>query len=111
LRVPVRLPRPCSSISTDSSSSDNSLTRFQTYGFEYTPTYINGFGTGQITWTQGGEQMWKISDTAMAANTAAHVGNREVTGEPLYLLMNLGMSKVSACEQWGVESSADGLEL
>lgn len=98
LRVPVRPLLPSSSIFTHTSSSDNSLTRFQTYGFEYTPTYMNGFGTGQITWTQGGEQMWRISDSAMAANAAAQVGNREVTGEPLYILMNLGMSKVSLHE-------------
>lgn len=37
----------------------------------------------------------QLQDTAMAANPEAQVSNRPVTGEPLYLIFNLGMSQVS----------------
>ncbi|ORY91682.1 beta-glucan synthesis-associated protein-domain-containing protein [Leucosporidium creatinivorum] len=71
----------------------NSSTKFNDYGFEYKPSYIDGFGTGSITWTQGGQRMWRISDQAMKANAASNVSNRGVTGEPMYMLFNLGMSE------------------
>jgi hypothetical protein len=35
----------------------------------------------------------QISDEAMQANTAANVSNRGVSGEPMYMLFNLGMSE------------------
>lgn len=72
-------------------------------GFEYKPSYIDGFGTGSITWMQNGKRMWRvshlarvgssqrsladlsrqlqISDKAMKANAASMVSNRGVTGE------------------------------
>lgn len=82
-----------SGLSTTDPTTYNSTTNFQTYGFEYTPTYIGGFGTGKITWCQAGQAMWRISDTAMAANAESEVSNRVVTGEPMYILLNLGMSE------------------
>lgn len=91
----------------------DSKTKFEKFGFEYTPSYVGGWGTGSILWTQGDEPMWRvscsfprredladvcadlqISDTAMAANAQAKVSNRVITGEPLYILFNLGMSEV-----------------
>lgn len=35
----------------------------------------------------------QISDEAMQANKASNVSNRGVTGEPMYMLFNLGMSE------------------
>lgn len=35
----------------------------------------------------------QITDEAMQANKAANVSNRGVTGEPMYMLFNLGMSE------------------
>lgn len=35
----------------------------------------------------------QISDEAMQANAATNVSNRGVTGEPMYMLFNLGMSE------------------
>ncbi|GAA5966221.1 hypothetical protein JCM8115_006413 [Rhodotorula mucilaginosa] len=82
-----------SGLCTTDSSSYDSTTNFVDYGFEYAPSDRNGWGTGEITWTMGGEKMWRITDKAMAANAAAGVSNRPVTGEPLYILLNLGMSE------------------
>jgi hypothetical protein len=40
--------------------SDDSTTNFVDYGFEYAPSDRNGWGTGEITWTMGGEKMWRV---------------------------------------------------
>lgn len=53
------------------------------FGVDYTPTYIGGEGTGVIYWINQGEVMWKLSDTAMAANNESEVSARPVSGEPM----------------------------
>lgn len=93
-------------------SADNSTTNFAKYGFEvsrlsgqtvstffdtsrdaqYMPSYINGFGTGWITWSEEDQRTWQIRDRAMSANAAAQVSDRPVTGEPLSIVLNLGLS-------------------
>ena len=37
--------------------------------------------------------MWKLSDSAMAANAAAQISARPVTNEPMSIIMNLGLSE------------------
>ncbi|GAA5973131.1 hypothetical protein JCM11641_006283 [Rhodosporidiobolus odoratus] len=68
------------------------LDSFAMYGTEYVPTDRNGYGTGHIYWLQEEENMWYMSDQAMAADPTIDVSNRTVTGEPLYTILNLGMS-------------------
>lgn len=34
----------------------------------------------------------QISDSAMSANQQARVSDRPITGEPMYIILNLGMS-------------------
>ncbi|GAA5891569.1 hypothetical protein JCM6882_004512 [Rhodosporidiobolus microsporus] len=63
-----------------------------TYGVEYKPTHWDGYGTGEITWMQEGESMWRLSDKAVTASEREGISNRTVTGEPLYVIANLGMS-------------------
>ena len=82
-----------SGLSYTNSSTYNSTTNYEKYGFDYQPSYMDGWGTGWITWTQGDEAMWTLKDTAMGANSQSEVGNRDVTGEPLYIIFNLGMSE------------------
>ncbi|KAK4703818.1 beta-glucan synthesis-associated protein KRE6, partial [Phenoliferia sp. Uapishka_3] len=62
------------------------------FGVDYTPTYLGGEGTGVIYWINQGEVMWKISDTALAANAEAEVGARPIPGEPMSIIANLGLS-------------------
>ncbi|GAA5934221.1 hypothetical protein JCM10213_003734 [Rhodosporidiobolus nylandii] len=71
----------------------NSTTNFMKYGFEYITSERDGWGNGRITWTQDDEPMWTITDRSMAANNVSMVGNRVVTAEPMYILLNLGMSE------------------
>ncbi|GAA5848788.1 hypothetical protein JCM9279_002946 [Rhodotorula babjevae] len=78
----------CLTDSTTYNSTDN----MQTYGVAYTPSEQDGWGTGSITWEQGGEKMWRLSDKAMGPNEEAQIGQRLVTAEPMYIIFNLAMS-------------------
>ncbi|GAA5870600.1 hypothetical protein JCM8547_002058 [Rhodosporidiobolus lusitaniae] len=77
---------------TDPDTYD-STTNFMKYGLEFFPSDFEGWGNGRATWTQNDEKMWTISDQAMKANSEAMVGNRVITAEPMYILLNLGMSE------------------
>ncbi|KAM0751136.1 beta-glucan synthesis-associated [Meredithblackwellia eburnea MCA 4105] len=82
-----------SAISGTDSTTYNSTTEFSVFGVEYTPSYIGGVGTGEIYWINQGETMWRLSDTAIAANTETEIGPRIITGEPMAIIMNLGLSE------------------
>ncbi|GAA5839457.1 hypothetical protein JCM11251_002731 [Rhodosporidiobolus azoricus] len=71
----------------------NSSTNYALYGLEHIPSERDGWGTGKILWTQKDEEMWRISDQAMHANEEAGIGNRVVTAEPMYIILNLGLSE------------------
>ena len=61
---------------------------FSTYGFEYTP------GTsGYITWLNNGKPSWTLNGAAMGPNTEGMINYRPVAEEPMYLIMNLGLSE------------------
>ncbi|KAI5478155.1 glycoside hydrolase family 16 protein [Pseudohyphozyma bogoriensis] len=107
-----------SGVSNTVSSTYNSTTDFSVYGVDYTPTYMASDGVGKIYWINNGENMWRITDKAMAANEEAEVSGRPVCGyvasdvanlpcealtlhalsadvddrEPMSIIANLGMS-------------------
>ncbi|KAF8973556.1 beta-glucan synthesis-associated [Flammula alnicola] len=62
---------------------------FSTYGFEYQP----GFDTGYITWISGGVAAWTIKAAGLAADSRVEISSRPIPQEPLYLIVNLGMSE------------------
>ena len=49
----------------------------------------------------------QITDKAMAANAAAGISNRPVTGEPLYVLLNLGYATVTIFEICSTSQTVD----
>lgn len=53
------------------------------YGFEYEPK-------SYITWRSNNIPSWTIRQAAMAPNAMAQVGQRDVSVEPMYLIVNLG---------------------
>ncbi|KAK4701471.1 beta-glucan synthesis-associated protein KRE6, partial [Phenoliferia sp. Uapishka_3] len=81
-----------SGLSNTNASCYNSTTDFAVYGIEYQPSYFKGTGTGKIYWLNEDEPMWKLSDTALVANEVANISQRDITGEPMSIIMNLGMS-------------------
>ncbi|QRW07225.1 glycoside hydrolase family 16 protein [Ceratobasidium sp. AG-Ba] len=60
---------------------------FSIYGFEYQP------GTdGYITWLTDDKPTWTIRGAGMGPDSRVEIGARPVPQEPMYLIMNLGMS-------------------
>ncbi|KAI0321949.1 beta-glucan synthesis-associated [Amylostereum chailletii] len=62
---------------------------YSIYGFEYRP----GFDNAYITWITNNKAAWTIKAAGVGANAAAEISARPIPQEPLYLIMNLGMSK------------------
>ncbi|KAJ7596873.1 beta-glucan synthesis-associated protein [Mycena floridula] len=62
---------------------------FSTYGFEYKPGYDEGY----ITWINNGKVAWTLNGAGMAADSRVEISARPVPLEPMYILMNLGMSR------------------
>ncbi|KIM47853.1 glycoside hydrolase family 16 protein [Hebeloma cylindrosporum] len=62
---------------------------FSTYGFEYQP----GFDSGYITWSSNGAADWTLKAPGMAADPLVEISARPVPQEPMYLIMNLGISE------------------
>nr|XP_018259340.1 uncharacterized protein I303_08268 [Kwoniella dejecticola CBS 10117]OBR81498.1 hypothetical protein I303_08268 [Kwoniella dejecticola CBS 10117] len=61
---------------------------FSTYGFEYSPG-----ADGYITWVNNAKKAWTVRGAAMGPNADAMVGQRLVSEEPMYLIINLGISE------------------
>ncbi|WVQ73658.1 hypothetical protein IAR50_003238 [Cryptococcus sp. DSM 104548] len=61
---------------------------FETYGFEYEEG-----PDGYITWINGGEKAWTIRGAAMGPDEEAEVGQRIVSDEPMYIILNFGISE------------------
>jgi len=64
-------------------------TCFATYGIEYKP----GFDSAYISWINDAKVAWTLNVAGMGADTAVEISARPVPQEPMYLLMNLGMSE------------------
>ncbi|KAF9269656.1 beta-glucan synthesis-associated [Marasmius fiardii PR-910] len=61
---------------------------FAVYGFEYKP----GFDDAYITWIANGKKAWTLYASAVGQNNAVQISARPVPQEPMYLIVNLGMS-------------------
>ncbi|KAI0375114.1 glycoside hydrolase family 16 protein [Pilatotrama ljubarskyi] len=63
--------------------------QYSVYGFQYKP----GFGDAYIGWITDGQLAWMMRQPGMAADNIVEISDRPVPQEPMYLIMNLGMSK------------------
>lgn len=64
--------------------------QFAEYGFEYVPGISD---ESHITWTSGGEPSWRLNNAALDPDPIAEIGRRPVSNEPMYLILNLGLSQ------------------
>jgi len=64
---------------------------YATYGFEWwsDPKHRDD---GYITWFVDGKPSWKITAASLAADPVSGVSQRLIPEEPMYLIMNFGMS-------------------
>jgi beta-glucan synthesis-associated protein KRE6 len=62
---------------------------YSIYGFEYKP----GFDDAYITWISDGQVAWTLKASGMKADSRVEIGDRPIPQEPLYIIVNLGMSR------------------
>ncbi|THU80069.1 beta-glucan synthesis-associated [Dendrothele bispora CBS 962.96] len=62
---------------------------FAVYGFEYKA----GFDDAFISWINNDKVAWTIKGAGLAADDRVEIGARPVPQEPMYLLVNLGISE------------------
>ncbi|KAL7417565.1 beta-glucan synthesis-associated [Mrakia frigida] len=73
---------------------------FSLYGFEYAPG-----NDGHIHWVSDGKKAWSFRGAGMGPNAAAEVSARPVPMEPMYILINLGLSEnFGAIDYEGLEN-------
>ncbi|KAJ1944726.1 hypothetical protein EC988_005915, partial [Linderina pennispora] len=61
--------------------------KYSTYGFEYRPGKH-----GYIRWYVDGEPVWHVDARAIGPNKLSKVSQRIIAEEPMYIIMNLGIS-------------------
>ncbi|KAH8113341.1 beta-glucan synthesis-associated [Phellopilus nigrolimitatus] len=61
---------------------------FEVYGFEYQP----GFDNAYITWIANNKVAWTLLSSGFAADSRVNISARPVSQEPMYIIMNFGMS-------------------
>ncbi|KAF8559193.1 glycoside hydrolase family 16 protein [Imleria badia] len=73
---------------TDQSCYEGVSECYSIYGFEYVP----GFDEAYITWISDNKVAWTLSVAGMAADSTVQISGRPVPQEPMYIIVNLGMS-------------------
>ncbi|KAI9500235.1 hypothetical protein GGI25_001170 [Coemansia spiralis] len=61
--------------------------KFMTYGFEYRPG-----PKGYIRWFVDQKPVWHLDARAVGANALSKISQRVIAEEPMYIIMNLGIS-------------------
>lgn len=82
---------------TNSDAYQNTLGQFDSYGFEYNP---GSDPDSYILWTMGGQPMWKLNSKALGPDAGTQIGARPVPYEPMYILLNLGISSGFTYVDW-----------
>ncbi|KAI0722784.1 beta-glucan synthesis-associated [Earliella scabrosa] len=74
--------------STDPNCYEDEAGCYSIYAFEYKP----GFEEGYITWVSNNKISWTLNGPGMGPDPLVEIQERPVPGEPMYIIMNLGMS-------------------
>ncbi|OJA19336.1 hypothetical protein AZE42_00442 [Rhizopogon vesiculosus] len=74
--------------STNTNCYEGETGCFAIYGFEYVP----GFDNAYITWIANNKVAWTLNVAGVGADAAAQISARPVPQEPMYIIVNLGMS-------------------
>jgi len=72
---------------TSQTAYQTSHTGFTTYGVEYEPG-----ANGYVTWYQNGQPSWSAYPSSVGPDPSANISQRLIPAEPLYIIMNLGIS-------------------
>ncbi|KAG0146830.1 hypothetical protein CROQUDRAFT_43782 [Cronartium quercuum f. sp. fusiforme G11] len=71
---------------------------YQTFGFEYVKGYHDD--GGRVTWAYNGQETWSIYAQAIGANADTEISARPVSMEPMYVILNLGISNKFQIIEW-----------
>ncbi|KAI0063315.1 glycoside hydrolase family 16 protein [Artomyces pyxidatus] len=63
---------------------------FSVYGYEYQPT--TSTDDGYISWIVNDTRVWTLEGAGMGPDSVTQIGQRPITLEPMYIIMNLGLS-------------------
>ncbi|KAG6821511.1 hypothetical protein H0H93_000020 [Arthromyces matolae] len=79
------------SVVTDTSQSCYELNDacFSVYAFEYKAGYDDAY----ITWVSENVTSWTLNGPGIGADSTVDISAREISEEPMYLIVNLGMSR------------------
>ncbi|PAV20766.1 glycoside hydrolase family 16 [Pyrrhoderma noxium] len=61
---------------------------FSVYGFEYEP----GFDNAYISWIANNKLAWTAMEAGFAADSRVNISARPISQEPMYIIINFGMS-------------------
>ncbi|KDN53226.1 glycoside hydrolase family 16 protein [Tilletiaria anomala UBC 951] len=71
--------------------------QFSSYAFEYIP----GTSTqSHVTWLIDGERQWRLGSTGLGPDEQTEIGPRVVPTEPMYIILNLGISRNFVSIDW-----------
>ncbi|KDR83974.1 hypothetical protein GALMADRAFT_236526 [Galerina marginata CBS 339.88] len=62
---------------------------YSVYGFQYKPGYDDAY----ISWVSNGKTSWTLKAAGLGPDPTVQISARPVPQEPMYIIMNLGMSK------------------
>ncbi|RPD55804.1 glycoside hydrolase family 16 protein [Lentinus tigrinus ALCF2SS1-7] len=74
---------------TNQEAYEFSGAQYSVYGFQYKP----GFGDAYISWITDGQLAWTLHQAGMGPDPISEISDRPVPQEPMYLIMNLGISE------------------
>ena len=78
---------------------------FATYSMEYRGGSHNkqkedAYEDSYVVWTSDGKPSWELFPDAVLADSLSHVGARQYPKEPMYIILNLGVSKNFGDIKW-----------
>ena len=68
---------------------------FATYSLEF-----KGGSDGHVSWTSNGRKTWELYPGALAPDNRTLIDSRQYPKEPMYIIMNLGISKNFGHVEW-----------
>lgn len=88
-------------VSAKVNTSDDAYTmtknEWDTYAFEYNPGVEDD---SYIRWFMSGDQVFQVDAKALGPNNKTEIGARQIPVEPMYLIMNLGISASFSWINW-----------
>ncbi|SAM75074.1 probable KRE6-glucan synthase subunit [Ustilago bromivora] len=82
---------------TKRSAYEDTQATFSSNGFEYNP---GSDPDSYILWTVDGDPMWRLNSQALGPDVGTQIGQRPIAYEPMYILLNLGISASFTTVDW-----------